>query len=294
MPADAARSGPRIPVSKYQSYGNDFLIVASEAVPQSRQSAFSAAVCDRCFGLGADGCIFVAASPPDDFSMVLYNQDGSLASMSGNGGRCACAFLHDKQLACDETIPIRSSAGVRHYRLLETRPGLWRYRSAMGEPDFSARAVPAAAADPDQELLDHRLDVGNREVRISALWVGNPQCIVVSEELPGEGDFALLGGGLATHDFFPEGTNVGFVRVDGPNALTLKVWERGVGPTWSSGTGSCAGAVVAIRQGLTRSPVVVSTETGSQRIEWEAGAQMQLEGETRFVADCRFYWPDAG
>lgn len=141
-------------------------------------------------------------------------------------------------------------------------------------------------------VLDYPLQVGERTVAVNAVWVGNPQCVVFPEGPLGDGDFEILGRGLATHPDFPEGTNVSFVEVLNRSAVRARIWERGVGPTHSSGTGCCGAAVAALVRGCVDSPVRVETETGSQEVQWTAGGEIFLTGQAAFIAEIRFEWQE--
>ncbi len=283
--------GPRsIPCSKYHGYGNDFLVMAADVVAVADQPQLSRAICQPHFGVGADGCAFLSKRGPDRLSVRLFNRDGSEAGMSGNGVRCCCAYAHHRGLAQGELLVLETKAGPRSYQLIESGDLAWTYRSRMGKPSFDPRRIPCRAPSGLDSIRDHPLEVAGDTVRIRALWVGNPQCVAFVEDLLPPEKFRSWGAGLERHSFFPDRANVGFVRVDSEDHLTLRIWERGVGPTCSSGTGSCGAAVAAIDAGLARSPVTVETETGSQVVEWSSGEEIVLTGEAAFVADVEFCW----
>ena len=279
-----------ISAGKYHSYGNDFLIVAAGQVRENEHSGLAAAICHPHFGVGADGCVFPRGMESGRFRIRIFNRDGSEAGMSGNGARCACAFLHRHGLAAGEQLHLDTLSGPKVYELLEKGEGQWRYRSRMGKPDFSPAAVPCA---PDPKLTaveDYPLQLDGEVVRVNALSMGNPQCVVLVKELPGDERFRRLGSALETHPFFPDRTNVSFVRIDSASQIRIRIWERGVGPTCSSGTGSCGAAVVSLRMRRTTSPVLVETDTGSQQVMWKEGEVVVLTGSSEFIADVKFYW----
>ena len=277
-----------IEVHKYHGYGNDFLIVWDGQVQPDEYSEFSRSICRRHWGVGADGCVFLAPLQSNRYLYRLYNQDGSQAGFSGNGGRCACAFLHHHKLADPKEIILDTRAGDKRFRLLQGEAPVWTYRCWLGEPDFAPDSIPFRPPSEEsvarQRILDYPLRVGGRTVRVTALWMGNPQCQLLVEDLPSEDEFRLLGAMLERHPAFPDRTNVGFVQVEGRQRLRLRIWERGVGPTQSSGTGSAASAVAAIINGKADSPVDVHTESGLQQVEWSPGAPVVLTGQCRYVA----------
>lgn len=279
-----------IPAFKYHSYGNDFLVVSSSDLSEEYYSEFAKAICHPHQGIGGDGCVYIGKSIEGEFQLRIFNRDGSEAGMSGNGMRCGCAHLHHKGLVDQPEVYIHTVSGLKIYTLLEEKERRWRYRSQMGVPVFEASAIPFQAEQPNDEVMDYPLSVAGEIVPIVALSVGNPQCILFGEELPDEREFRRLGRALEVHSSFPERTNVAFAVVRDPHQLEIKIWERGVGPTHSSGTGCCGAAVAAIRVGKAQSPVTVQTETGSQLVEWESGKQVILTGYSELIANFTFYW----
>jgi diaminopimelate epimerase len=137
---------------------------------------------------------------------------------------------------------------------------------------------------------EFEIEVGGESVKVLPVWVGNPQCVVFVESQPSKVFFERIGAALETHPFFPEKTNVSFVEVLGSHNLRIQIWERGVGPTYSSGTGSSGAAVAAISSRRARSPVAVSTATGTQTVEWGPSEPIRLTGQATLVADADFYW----
>lgn len=283
-----------VEVFKYHSYGNDFLIIWEGSVQPADYSAFSRSICRRHQGVGADGCIFLAPVATDRFSFRLFNQDGSEAGLSGNGTRCCCAFVHHQKISNSDHLILQARSGDKHFELLEATEGCWAYRSSLGEPDFSAESIPFR---PQGKVLDHRgpitdfpLRVGKRTLRVTTLSMGNPQCQLLLDELPTPQEFQDLGAALERHPDFPDRTNVGFVVVESRHRLKLQIWERGVGPTCSSGTGSSAAAVAAILNNRAESPIEVSTETGTQKVEWNPGSPVLLTGRSWFVARIDYFF----
>ena len=274
---------------KYHSCGNDFLIIASSDVPEQQYSSLAQAICDRHLGVGADGCVFVRDLSPPQFHLRIFNQDGTEAGMSGNGFRCGCAFLHRHDRVDQPEVTLETGSGVKIYTLLEEAEGFWRYRSRMGAPSFDPAAIPFQAPSKLEQVQEYSLEVQGQTVSINALSVGNPQCVVFVEEFPEGAESERMGGGLECHPCFPERTNVSFVRVEDSHRLQIKIWERGVGPTHSSGTGACGAAVAAIRAERAQSPVQVHTQKGSQLVEWNPGGEILLTGEVEFIGEMKFH-----
>jgi diaminopimelate epimerase len=209
-------------------------------------------MCERHTGVGADGVIFYERTA-DGASMRLFNADGSRSEVSGNGVRgLAALLLRDTDSPGEVSIAIQTEAGIK--RLLRTaRAGSRQtFRAAMGLPE-ALRQIEVAAA-------------GER-LRLAVMMFGNPQCVLLGP-LPDEGRFARLGAALECHDAFPERTNVEFAQVESPSEVRIQIWERGVGPTRSSGTGSCAAAIAAAAFGGASRTVEVVAPGGTQRVEW--------------------------
>ncbi|MGW8181022.1 MAG: diaminopimelate epimerase, partial [bacterium] len=279
-----------IPARKFHSYGNDFLIVKSGSLPTREYGEFSRAICTPHFGVGADGCVMLEQLSSREFKLRIFNRDGSEAGMSGNGARCAAAFVHQSCCAESGEVIFQTVSGEKTYRLLKAIPPVWRYVSSLGVPSFEPEDIPIEDSQGHRISVDWELTVANRKISVVPVSVGNPQCVVFVEDLPESPEFEEMGRELECHSFFPERTNVSFVQVLGQGRIAIKIWERGVGPTHSSGTGSSGAGVAAIQSGIVSSPVRVSTETGTQLVEWEPPGQVMLTGEARFVAEISFYW----
>ncbi len=276
--------------SKYEAYGNDYLVLGSDQVCETSWPGLTRDICTAHFGVGADGCVFLTIASEGPAGFRILNPDGSEAGMSGNGSRCAAAFLHHKKIVTSPAVELSTRMGPRTLVRVESGDGVWQYRASMGEPAFAASGIPFLANSAETLVRKMPLELGGRTVTIDALSVGNPQCVLIRETLPGDAEYQELGPALSTHPRFPEGTNVSFVRVLDRRKIQIRIWERGVGPTHSSGTGCCGAAVAALRAGLVDSPVEVMTGTGAQTVEWTPGAEIHLSGDVRFVADVHYHW----
>jgi diaminopimelate epimerase len=238
------------------AHGNDFLLVDESEVPSGiNRGPLARRLCQRSPGPGADGLIFFSngtGQSAGSTRMHLRNADGSYSEVSGNGVRCLGAWIADRRnLSAGAEITIETDAGPRILTLLEREGRRFRFRTSMGNPSGIRRLM---------------LDVNGEPVDVATLSVGNPQCIVL-DRCDAEA-LQKLGGAIAVHPHFPEGTNVEFLRVDSPSHLNILIWERGVGPTASSGTGTCASAVAAACFCGADRDVEVTAPGGSQRVEW--------------------------
>jgi diaminopimelate epimerase len=241
-----------IPFSKAHAYGNDFLYVRADRMEDRAADALARAMCERHMGVGADGLI-VYEETVDGARMRLINADGSPSEVSGNGVRGLAALLLREDASGREVpVAIQTAAGVK--RLVRTARGGSRqtFRAAMGLP---------------ADLRQQSLVVGAEDVPVVVMDFGNPQCVVLGP-LPDDSRFARLGPAIERHELFPERTNVEFARVDARDAIRILIWERGVGPTLSSGTGSCAALIAAAAFGGAARDADVIAPGGRQRVEW--------------------------
>ena len=260
-----------IHVVKGHAYGNDFLLSPLDAARSAGSDCgeLARAMCHRHQGIGADGLILYELRA-NGAAMTLLNADGSPSELSGNGLRCLAAHLaHTQQLPAGTVVSVDTDAGVKTLELLSIQGRRYSFRAALGAPT---------------DIHEVTIPVMGESVRATILGMGNPQCVVLGS-LPDAERFARLGPALSTHAMFPAGTNVEFAHVEAPDRVRIVIWERGVGPTTSSGTGSSASAVAAAAHGGASRDVQVIAPGGAQRVEWrEEGvyltgwADLVLEG----------------
>jgi diaminopimelate epimerase len=257
-------------VVKAHAYGNDFLCVAASEAGQD-VPALARAMCDRHRGIGADGLVLFAVRD-HAASMKLFNADGSRSELSGNGLRCLAALVaREQDLGAGDVVSVETDAGVKRVELLDHDRTRYTFRTAMGQP---------------QDLRRVEIDVAGERVPASILTMGNPQCVVLGK-LPDPARFGRLGPALSTHGTFESGTNVAFAEIEASDRIRIMIWERGVGPTSSSGTGASACAVVAAAHaGAARSLDVVAPG-GTQRVDWREDG-VYLTGWAEQVMDG--YW----
>jgi diaminopimelate epimerase len=260
----------KIPFTKAHGAKNDFLLTWENDAPKERLSEFARAICDRHTGVGADGWILLARGGGDcDAAIRLWNSDGSLAEISGNGTRCAAALVIADGLATHD-VRIQTGAGIKTLRLLEHSGATFMFEMNMGRPDIANKHLILQLRD------------GPRDVTL--LHVGNPQCAVPVEHF--DFDWRRLGAEIESHPHFPNRTNVSFLRRIDDHTLDVRFYERGAGETLSSGTGSTAAAAAAIVRGLVESPVRVLTPAGPLDLRWED--VMVLVGPAELVAEGHF------
>lgn len=283
---------PTMRFFKFHGYGNDYLVIEETALGRTvRLDELVRRLCDRHRGAGADGVALIGPSTDADFQVRIFNADGSEAAMSGNGTRCAAAYLYYNGLWSADELRLGTRAGVKLYRL-RGRYGARRFRfeAEIGRPAFESAAIPMRTDEPREVVVDYPLDVGERKVEVTALQMCNPNCCLFVEDFA-RVDWRALGQMIERHACFPERTNVEFIRVDGRNTISVRVWERGVGETEASGTGACAAAVAACLKGLTDRRVLVEMPGGVLEVEWREDGEVVLSGTAEAVY--RAEWLDS-
>lgn len=256
-----------ISFTKASACGNDFLIVQGAAVAGD-MSAISRRMCDRHSGVGADGVEWLFPDAGADVRAQLFNADGSEAEVSGNGTRCVAAWLSSQTGKSD--VVIRTGAGLKTCRLTGRQGATFEFDADMG--------APVVVGDAVIETMGVRA-VGTK------VSMGNPHfAMLVDSFSEGWQRQAAL---IASQPAFPEGTNVEYVAVRGPNEIEIRLFERGVGETLSSGTGSCASAVAAIVGKRVSSPVSVTAPGGTQTVRWEGN--VFLRGPATLVCRGEFF-----
>jgi diaminopimelate epimerase len=237
--------------TKAHAYGNDFLYIDRGDINGVNLPELAREICERHTGIGADGLIIYGRTAIGA-TMELFNADGGQAEVSGNGVRALAALLlldDDRDGAAVTVVTQAGPKRVTRAGVAGTRP---TFRTAMGLPaNVKKTTIEAAGETVDAIVMDF----------------GNPQCIILGPQ-PAEERFHTLGAALEKHPLFPESTNVEFATVETPATIRIRIWERGVGPTSSSGTGSCASFVAGVEfAGASRDAVVIAPG-GSQRVEW--------------------------
>ncbi len=273
--------------AKLHALGNDFLIMRTGETGDLPQPlpALARALCDRHRGIGADGAVFYQPTVSDgeaDVAALIFNADGSRAEVSGNGLRCLAACLHACGIHRGEILRVRTVSGIRTFELRSCDGGEYVYEGRMGIPVLDPERIPALLGSGQGPVLDYALDIDGKPVKVTATSLGNPHCSTFWPDL----DVAPvedLGPRLERHSAFPHKTNVEFVQVVGRHTIRLRFWERGVGRTLASGTGSAAAAVASLLLGHCESPVTVKTDLGSMTVTWQAGGEVRLTGPAEII-----------
>jgi diaminopimelate epimerase len=270
--------------SKYQGTGNDFVMIADPGDQLTLSSDGVARICDRRFGIGADGVIRVAPGRDGGELLMDYlNSDGSVGEMCGNGIRCLALFALEEGLVSDvEQLQVETRAGMK---IVGLQPD-GRVCVDMGHPLFRPNDIPVRWEGKD--ALRARLTLEGTELEVACLSMGNPHAVLFVED-PQEAPVPTLGPTIERHDAFPKATNVEFVRVMSPERIRMRVWERGSGETLACGTGACAAAVASRLLAGTGERITVELPGGEVDVEWsgslDADSSVFLTGEAVKVFD---------
>lgn len=270
--------------SKYQGAGNDFVIIDNMNHQIRDLSAAAAILCDRKFGIGADGLIAAEPSDTADIRMSYYNSDGSLAGMCGNGLRCFSKFVTDHGLVDGETIQVETGDGRKDVRILQSTPKISRVEVDMGSCGEIRPAVIHTEKQPFQTYFTH-LGVPHTVVFCETEGGGMPALDRLTEQNGSDLEFAT--------EFQPDHTNVNFVEILAPDHILCSTWERGAGKTLACGTGACASALISHMEREAGSSIrvtmpggdVVITMTDDRRVLMEGDAELTFTGSTDLAED---------
>jgi len=268
--------------TKMHGLGNDFIIVAGESRLPDDASQLAIKYCDRFFGIGADGLVFILPSDVADFQMRIINSDGSEAEQCGNAIRCVGKYVYERGMISAKEVTIETlGAGAQKVQLVVEKGKVNSVRVDMGEPILQGKLVPTTL---DQDVVkDYPVVIDGREFRFTAVSMGNPHCVIYVEDALSV-DLATWGPKLETHALFPKKINVEFATVKARNHVEMRVWERGAGPTLACGTGACATLAASVMNGLTDRQATISLKGGNLFIEWnEADNHIYMTGPAEEV-----------
>ena len=259
-----------IPYTKLHGAENDFLLTWGEAVPNSRLPEIAQRICARTTGIGADGWMLVWKEN-GSLRTRLFNSDGSEPEISGNGTRCAAAFGISQGAVEPPEVRVVTGAGQKILRLISRKSLRFLFEMDMGVPRV--------------EQLRMNLQLAGQSFDVTTLNVGNPQCAIFVETIPENWRGAARE--AERHPFFPQRTNVSFVRVIDRHTIDVVFYERGAGETRSSGTGSTGAGVAAILRNEVESPLEVKTPAGSLQLRWDES--VYLTGPAETIGEGRFF-----
>jgi diaminopimelate epimerase len=255
-----------IEFTKYHGLGNDFILIDNRADTQPIITSEQAVqLCDRHFGIGADGVIFaLPGEEAGDYTMRIFNSDGSEPEMCGNGIRCLAQFIADLEGAdAKPEYRIHTLAGV----IIPKIEGEGKVRVDMGMPQLLAAQIPTTLAQAEQKAIAVPLQVAGQSWEVTCVSMGNPHCITFVEDVAAI-PLEAIGPQFEHHPAFPQRTNTEFIQVVRPDYLKMRVWERGAGVTLACGTGACAAVVAGVLTGKSDHKVTVELPGGCLEIEW--------------------------
>ena len=277
--------------SKAEGLGNDFVIVREGSLEDADWPLLAREMCERHTGIGADGLLVYHAlskSKPGSFRMRIFNADGSEAELSGNGLRCLAAHLCALEEGKLDEILIQTQAGSHLLRLTAlAHPSYW-FLVEMGQPILERSRIDFTGCNDSQNLVGCSIPLDDKTIQATISSMGNPHCTIFVNAFD-QMDWEEIGKQLETHEFFPRRTNVEFVRVIDPRNIEVRFWERGVGKTLSSGTGTSAAVVASILNGFTEKEVVVHTLGGILEIDWLEDKQIHLRGPAKLICEGEYY-----
>ncbi|MEA5533021.1 diaminopimelate epimerase [Crocosphaera sp. XPORK-15E] len=275
--------------TKYHGLGNDFILIDNRASSTPLISPEQAVkMCDRHFGIGADGVIF--ALPGDqnsDYTMRIFNSDGSEPQMCGNGIRCLARFLAklEGQEIIGKSYRIQTLAGI----MIPQIEAQGQVKVDMGTPYLLAKEIPTTLGTPDDNVINQPIDVAGNSWLVTCVSMGNPHCITFVDDVAAIALESI--GPKFEHDpVFPERTNTEFIEVVRPDYLKMRVWERGAGITLACGTGACASVVAGVLTGNCDRHCTVELPGGCLTIEWsEIDGRLYMTGPATAVFTGQYY-----
>ncbi len=270
--------------TKMHGAGNDFLLIQSSGEERDWE-ALSVAICDRHFGVGADGVMLVLPSQRADLRMRLFNADGSEAEVSGNGVRCLVKYVVERGVVSPrEQVTIEAVHDVLEAQVSMMGGEVESVRLSMGPPRFEPTEV-AVVTDMPAPVLDMSLEVDGRALAVSCVSMGNPHAVTFSGGPVGDYPLEVLGPQVEHHAAFPARVNFGVAQVLDRSHMDVRVWERGAGETLACGSGCCAAMVTAHLKGLVGDKVDITQPGGVLRVEWDGTGAVFLSGPAAFVFD---------
>lgn len=269
--------------TKMHGLGNDYVCINCFRERVEDPSGFARTLCDRHYGIGADGLILICPSKVSDFKMEIYNSDGSVAGMCGNGIRCLGKYVYDYRLTGKETLSIETKSGIRNMHLHIQDGKACGAMVDMGVPRLNAHSIPILS---EKDLvINDPIEVQKKNYRMTGISMGNPHAVIFSEEINGI-SLEETGRELEFHPRFPERANIEFCHVTARDRMEIRVWERGVGETLACGTGACAAVVASVLNDLTDEEVIVKLLGGELSVRWDRKVNhVFLEGTAVKVFD---------
>lgn len=264
---------------KYTGLGNDFILIDNTKANIKMDGDLAIKMCNRYFGIGADGVVLASPSEKQDIKMEIFNSDGSIAEMCGNASRCFAKFVYDKGFVNKEEFTVETLAGVIKPKLNIENNIVDSVKVHMGQAKFSSKAIPFSI--DMEKVIDYPILIDDNEYRITSMFMGVPHTVVFSDNISDE--YVIdIGEKIELSHYFPRKTNVNFASIISKNEIILRTWERGAGYTLACGTGSCASVVAGVLNGKLDEKVLVHSRGGDLMIEYD-GENVYMTGEATEV-----------
>lgn len=270
--------------------GNDFIVVKPEG-NHPNWSKLAVEMCDRHYGVGADGLLLFLPSSVADFKMRLFNADGSESSACGNGMRCLAKLFIDEKLngKKDYEVTIETPTGIRRARVHRHRGKITEIQASMGQPRIGHNGTPAQITCSNNELeeisgiMNRTIKVNGQGLLLSLVTIGNPHAVHFCEDSITDYPLSIVGPWVEQHRLFPDETNFEVARIISRNELDARVWERGCGETFACGTGACAITIAGNLLGYLDNKVKVRLRGGILNVEWDGKGEVYLGGPAAMV-----------
>lgn len=267
---------------KYQAAGNDFIIVNGLEKSNEAYNAWALKMCDRHFGIGADGLLVCKESSIADIKMLYFNSDGSQGEMCGNGIRCFSKYIYDYKIIKKQNISIETLSGVKYISMeIDDNDNIKNIKVDMGYPIFEGLKIPVDIEK--QEVLEEEINIDGKMHTFSAVNVGVPHVVIFVGNID-EWNIDDIGEKIEYHTMFPKKTNVNFVEIKDKNNINIYTWERGAGRTLGCGTGSCSSVTIGNKLNKLDKKVNVKTEGGDLSVELESDYKIYMSGNATHIA----------
>ena len=269
---------------KYHGLGNDYLVVDPNVQDVELTPEVIRLICDRNFGIGSDGILYGPVDTDGISAVKIFNPDGSEAEKSGNGLRIFARYLFDNKYVTGKDFSIATSGGIVDAHIVDDGANLIRIK--MGKITFLSTEIPVNG-DPRQ-VVDEDLEINGTTYKVTCLSIGNPHCVIPTEDLSAE-NARELGPRVENHQMFPNRINMQLLKVIDRRNIEIRIWERGAGYTLASGSSACAAAGTAHRLGLVDEKIGVEMPGGSLLVEIGADQVIDLTGPVEGVFEGRFH-----
>ncbi len=266
--------------TKMQGLGNDYIYIDATKIRIKNPSMLAKYMSDRHFGVGADGLILILPSSKADFSMRMFNADGSEAEMCGNGIRCVAKFVYDKCLTDKKIITVDTKAGIKTLTLNVVGKYVDTVKVDMGIPKYESECIPVISNTKIAKNL--KIEILDKIFDVTCVSMGNPHTVIFVDDVDSF-DVKKYGELIEKNEMFPQRTNVEFVEIKDNSNIKMRVWERGTGETLACGTGACASVVACVLNGLTSRNVRVQLLGGNLDILYNDNNHVYMTGPAKTV-----------